>query len=93
LSCIIACASRWPCRRDECVTQIVALFELTRIVTQFAKVCFVILIDEIDGMCSARDGDSNSTLMVQQFQTKFSRFGGVIVVVVVVVVVIVLWWG
>jgi hypothetical protein len=55
--------------------QVIALFEVSRMVTMFLKVCFVILIDEIDGLCGeSSGGDSTANVrLVQQFQTSFSK--------------------
>lgn len=61
--------------------QVIALFEVARMLTTLLRTCVVVLIDEIDGLCSepgATDTSANVRL-VQQFQTSFSKcvaFGG-----------------
>ena len=51
--------------------QVLALFELSKIVTAAFGACLVILIDEIDGLCN-ESPDPSSSRLVYQFQTSFS---------------------
>ncbi len=56
--------------------QVVALFEVSRIIAVFLNVCVVVLIDEIDGLCGeGGSGPTSSVRLVQQFQTSFSKYG------------------
>lgn len=52
-------------------SQVLALFELSKIVTSCFGACMVILIDEIDGLCNESPEPASSRL-VYQFQTSFS---------------------
>ncbi len=54
------------------LVQVLALFELSKIVTACFGACLVVLIDEIDGICNESPEPSSSRL-VYQFQTSFSR--------------------